>query len=130
MRAIAGEEELEKPLGDLLEKIDTEIPYSNLIPYADLEVGSSLAKGGGGAIIFNATWRGRPVVFKTFVVDVKNDFGLAEFKKEAELMARANHHNFPRCFGHVFHVVENICRIGLVIEFFPDGDLEQYLFPL
>lgn len=94
------------------------------IPSSDIKVGKVIAKGGFG-IVHIAHYNGGSVVVKRILPDkASDDRCLAAFLDEIKLCSTLTHAKIVRFVGVSWNTLSDM---AVVLEFMPNGDLEQLL---
>lgn len=94
------------------------------IPSSDIKVGKVIAKGGFG-VVHIAHYNGDSVVVKRILPDkASDDRCLAAFLDEIKLCSTLTHAKIVRFVGVSWNTLSDM---AVVLEFMPNGDLEQLL---
>jgi tetratricopeptide (TPR) repeat protein len=92
------------------------------IPYAELQLGEKLGKGGFG-IVYKATWRLQPAAVKVLRDDKPTEATINAFKTEMQIMASLRAPNIVTFYGCVL----GNPTYGIVMEYMPKGSLYSVL---
>ncbi|TYZ62846.1 hypothetical protein PybrP1_005517 [[Pythium] brassicae (nom. inval.)] len=94
------------------------------IPSGDIKIGKAIAKGGFG-VVHVANYNGDTVVVKKILPDkASDDRSLAAFLDEIKLCSTLRHEKIVSFVGVTWNTLSDM---AVVLEFMPNGDLEQLL---
>lgn len=94
------------------------------IPSGDIKIGKVIAKGGFG-VVHVANYHGDTVVVKKILPDkASDDRCLAAFLDEIKLCSTLRHEKIVSFIGVTWNTLSDM---AVVLEFMPNGDLEQLL---
>ena len=94
------------------------------IQFNDIKIVKTVGSGGSNSIVFEVDWKGTKACFKCFKIqDFLEKERFREFEKEAKILASVSHPNILVFYGCSLEAP----RIGILMEFCTNGDIQTYL---